>query len=90
MAFLRGRQITDAVLIANECLDLRLKDKVPGIICELDIEKAYDYVNWKFLLGIMQRMGFGMKWIRWMRFCISTVRFSLLINGCFRQRIKTR
>ncbi|WMV55231.1 hypothetical protein MTR67_048616 [Solanum verrucosum] len=26
-------------------------------------------------------MGFGRKWIKWMRFFISTVRFSVLISG---------
>ena len=62
-AFVEGRQISDAVLIANEAIDSMLKDGSSGVICKLDIENAYDHVNLAFLLVVMEKMGFGQKLI---------------------------
>ncbi|CAN4082756.1 unnamed protein product [Withania somnifera] len=63
-----------AALIASECADSRLRGEAPGIMCKLDIEKAYDHVNWRHLLNIFRQMGFGEKWVSWISFCIKTVR----------------
>ena len=78
---MEGRQILDAVLIANEAVDSLLKRTEKGLICKLDIEKAYDHLNSNFLLGVMEKMGFGRKWLNWINWCISTVTFSVLVNG---------
>ena len=54
---MEGGQILDAMLVANEAIDLVLKNNENGILCKLDIEKAYDNVDWSFLLTVMQKMG---------------------------------
>ena len=80
-AFVHGLQILDGVLIANECIHSRLKERTPGIICKLDLEKACDRVDWEFLQYLMRRMGFGAKWWGWIAECLSSATFLILING---------
>lgn len=38
-------QIHDFSIIANEIIDSILKKNKSGILCKLDIEKVYDYIN---------------------------------------------
>lgn len=46
------------MLIANETIDLKLKINSSQVLCKFDIEKAYDHVNWDFLLEILKK-----KWV---------------------------
>ena len=71
----------DAMLIANEAIDSILKRNEGAILCKLDIEKTYDHVEWSFLVSIMEKMGFGEKWLRWIKWCLSTTSFFVLVNG---------
>ena len=43
--FVEGRQILDVVLIANKIADSTLRRKKCGLVCKLDIEKAYDSIS---------------------------------------------
>jgi hypothetical protein len=60
-AFVRVRQILNLVLIAK-CLDSRLRFGQLSVIRKMDLEKAYDHVNWNFWLYLLRWCGFGENW----------------------------
>ncbi|XP_077234220.1 uncharacterized protein LOC143876406 [Tasmannia lanceolata] len=80
-AFLGKRQILDCSLTANEAIDYYRRSGEGGILCKLDMEKAYDRVDWAALDYLMGRMGFGERWRGWIRNCLSSAWFSVLLNG---------
>ena len=46
-----------------------------------NITKAYDRVDWNFLEGTLRAFGFAEKWITWVMALVSTIEYSVLING---------
>ena len=48
---------------------------------KLDVSKAYGKVEWPFLQGVMQRLGFPETWIERVMSCVTTTSFSVLVNG---------
>jgi mRNA deadenylase 3'-5' endonuclease subunit Ccr4 len=50
IAFIRGRYITDGVMLLQEILRETKVKKQQGVILKIDFEKVYDKVNWNFLL----------------------------------------
>ena len=48
---------------------------------KLDISKAYDRVDWKFLQHMLQILGFDDRWIKWIMMCVMTIHYSVLMNG---------
>ena len=82
--FMSNRLITDNVLVAFETMhhiSQKRSDKVGEMALKLDMSKAYDRVEWGCLEGIMRKMGFAEEWVTIMMRCVSTVKYSVKING---------
>ncbi|GKC49890.1 RNA-directed DNA polymerase, eukaryota, reverse transcriptase zinc-binding domain protein [Tanacetum coccineum] len=87
-AFLKGRQILDGSLIANEIVNFVKKKKIKMLLFKVDFEKAFDSVNWNFLLDTMSKMNFGTKWCNWISSCLSSCSMSVLVNGSASKEFK--
>ena len=83
-AFVPGCLITDNVLLAYETLHTmhcKKKGKKGYMALKLDVSKAYDRMEWPFLQGVMQWLGFLETWIERVMSCVATTSFSVLVNG---------
>lgn len=82
-AFLKGKSIHDNTILAHELFHSMKQKKWNGglMALKLDMEKAFDSMEWDFLLKILSLLGFHPTWIKWIKQCITTTSFSILLHG---------
>lgn len=83
-AFVLGSLITDIIIVAHEMVHgLHTNGDVAEnfMAIKIDMSKAFDRVEWSFLETMIERMGFNRIWVRWIMSCVSTVAYSILLNG---------
>ncbi len=79
--FVEGRSILDNVFIAQESLSWAEESNQDLVLLLLDFEKAFDKIEWGFLFGALEKLGFGSTWIRWIRAMYKGVTSSVRMNG---------
>ena len=81
-AFIRGRSIIDPIITTSECINLLDREcKFGNIAIKFDICKAFDTLDWRFLLNVMTAFGFSPLFVDWISAILASATLSLLING---------
>ncbi|GKA28235.1 putative reverse transcriptase domain, reverse transcriptase zinc-binding domain protein, partial [Tanacetum coccineum] len=77
-----GRRISDNILLTQELMhNYHLDRGTPRCAFKVDIQKAYDTVDWKFLHDVLIGFGFHPRMIGWIMGCVTSTSFSISING---------
>lgn len=81
-AFIKERLLMENVLLATKIVkDYHREDISPRFAMMIDISKAFDSVQWSFLLSTLKALGIPEKFIKWISLCIMTISLSVQVNG---------
>ena len=78
--FVKGRSIHHHVRFLADLQDLVTAREEEAYALFLDFQKAFDRVNWDYMFRVLERMGFGASFIRWVRLLYMNPQAHLLIN----------
>lgn len=79
--YVEGRQITDGIILMNEIIHSLKQSKKSGMLLKLDLSKAFDSLSWAYIQKVLLAFGFAHSWVRWIFNLLSSVFYSVLING---------
>lgn len=76
------QHLMENIIQATDIVKDYHKDSIsPRCAMKIDISKAFDSVQWDFLLNVLEDLNFPQKFIHWINLCISTTSFSVQVNG---------
>jgi hypothetical protein len=80
-AFIKKRSIHNNFMYVQQVIKDLHKKKVTTLFIKLDISKAFDMVNWTYLLEILTYLGFGARWREWISALWGSTSSCFMING---------
>ncbi|GKD53652.1 putative RNA-directed DNA polymerase, eukaryota, reverse transcriptase zinc-binding domain protein [Tanacetum coccineum] len=81
-AFVSGRRISDNIMLTQELMwNYHKRSGPPRCAFKVDIQKAYDTVDWNFLKLVLVGCGFHQKMMEWIMVCVTSTSYSVCVNG---------
>ena len=81
-AFIPGRLLVENVLLATELIQgYNWKNFSKRSMLKVDLKKAFDSLDWSFILLILRALRFPDFFVQLISQCITTTRFSVVVNG---------
>ncbi|CAJ2645555.1 unnamed protein product [Trifolium pratense] len=80
--FIPGRQISDCICLTSEAINMLNNKNFGGnLAMKIDIRKAFDTLDWDFLLKVLHTFGFSPVFCNWIKVILHSACLSIVING---------
>ena len=85
VGYIRGRYIGQNIRIIKDIMTYTAKKNLPGYILLIDLEKAFDSIEWPFLIKCLKHYNFGENFIRWVQLLHKNIESCVTNNGYLSQ-----
>ena len=79
--FVRDRFIGEPIRFVEDLIEKFDREDKPGIVMQLDFEKAFDSMEWNFLFEMLKKLNLGETFIRFVRCCYKDIYSCINNNG---------
>lgn len=79
--FVKGRHISDNIRTVSDILHYLKDNDQPGILINIDFEKAFDSLDWEFMLLTLKKFNFGPSFIKWVKTLYTNISSCIINNG---------
>ena len=79
--FVKDRYIGETVRSIFDLMDFTLKENIPGLMIFIDFHKAFDSVEWNYLVSCLEAFRFGPNFIRWFKTLYKNIQSCVINNA---------
>ena len=92
--YVKDRFIGEAIRSIFDIMDFTAKENIPGLLLFIDFQKAFDSVEWEFLIESLKKFNFGRDFLQWVKTFYNNIQSCVINNGVasmrtFHRRIRS-
>ena len=79
--YVKDRFIGEAIRSIFDIMDFTAKENIPGLLLFIDFQKAFDSVEWEFLIESLKKFNFGRDFLQWVKTFYNSFQSCVINNG---------
>jgi hypothetical protein len=79
--FMSGRYMGDNLRLIYDTIAYLDEQNLPGLLLNIDFEKAFDSLDWGFMFKTLKAFGFGEDICQWIKTFYNNIKSTVIING---------
>ena len=81
--FLKNRYIGENIRTLYDVIQYLIEKQKLGMLLQIDFEKSFDSIEWKYINVILERYNFGSDFIKWFNIIYKNYSSCVINNGHF-------